>query len=123
MDSCKHRNQKRGKTKTLKCPNPSCGKTFDTPLKTTNVQQGSSEQDTCPYCLTKIEEHPTEPDRKLEKNQFETEFPTENAFKEKIPGCNYHLGYLSERKQKKEIPDECLVCKCTVECMLGKAGI
>jgi hypothetical protein len=39
---------------------------------------------------------------------------------EKSAGCNYHLGYLSERSSKEQIPDECMTCKDIVECMLKK---
>jgi hypothetical protein len=40
--------------------------------------------------------------------------------KEKPAGCRYHLGYLSEREQKEQIPDDCIVCKNIVDCMLKK---
>ena len=40
--------------------------------------------------------------------------------KEKPTGCRYHLGYLSEREQNQQIPDDCIVCKNIVECMLRK---
>jgi hypothetical protein len=36
------------------------------------------------------------------------------------PVCHYHLGYLSERKSKEQIPEECLTCKNMVDCMLRK---
>jgi hypothetical protein len=39
---------------------------------------------------------------------------------EKPGACQYHLGYLSERSSKQQIPDDCLVCKDIVECMLKK---
>jgi hypothetical protein len=39
---------------------------------------------------------------------------------EKPAACQYHLGYLSERSSKQQIPDDCLVCKDSVECMLRK---
>lgn len=34
--------------------------------------------------------------------------------------CAYHLGYLSERESKDQIPDECMTCKDIVTCMLKK---
>jgi hypothetical protein len=34
--------------------------------------------------------------------------------------CSHHLGYLSERSSKEKIPDECMMCKDIVECMLKK---
>ena len=39
---------------------------------------------------------------------------------EKPSACQYHLGYLSERNSKQQIPDDCLVCENSVECMLKK---
>ncbi|MEM2968051.1 MAG: hypothetical protein QXJ40_01650 [Candidatus Bathyarchaeia archaeon] len=41
--------------------------------------------------------------------------------REKSDGCSYYLGYLSERSSKDKIPDECMMCKDIVECMLKKA--
>jgi hypothetical protein len=39
---------------------------------------------------------------------------------EKPAACQYHHGYLSERNSKQQIPDDCLVCKNIVDCMLRK---
>jgi len=36
------------------------------------------------------------------------------------PGCAHHFGYLGERSKGEEIPDECITCEKTVECMLSK---
>jgi hypothetical protein len=88
-----------------------------------NLQQDSAEPyAACPYCLTKITEAQMEADNEPEKTQVETVLPKEKPTKnkEKPPACHYHLGYLSERKQKEQIPDECIVCKDIVECMLRK---
>jgi hypothetical protein len=35
-------------------------------------------------------------------------------------GCAHHLGYLSEKSSKDQIPDECMMCKDIVTCMLKK---
>jgi hypothetical protein len=43
-----------------------------------------------------------------------------NQDSEKPVVCNFHLGYLSERAQKEQIPEECFVCKDIVDCMLRK---
>jgi len=63
-----------------------------------------------------------EADNKPESVQVETVLPTEKPTRNKEipPYCHYHPGYLSEQKQKKQIPDECLVCKDIIECMLRK---
>jgi hypothetical protein len=34
--------------------------------------------------------------------------------------CLYHLGYLSEKSSNEQIPDECIMCKEIVTCMLKK---
>lgn len=39
---------------------------------------------------------------------------------EKTSECPHHLGYLSERSSKGQIPDECMMCKEIVACMLKK---
>ncbi|MGD0643545.1 MAG: hypothetical protein ABSA75_01420 [Candidatus Bathyarchaeia archaeon] len=102
-----------------------------------NLQQDSAEPyAACPYCLTKITEaqleaenkpeKATEPqleaENKPEKAQIETGLPEEKPTKnrEKPLTCHHYLGYLSERAQKEQIPDECIVCKDIVECMLRK---
>ena len=76
----------------LTCSNPRCKKIFANPIL---VQNLSSEKmvsySGCPYCLTEIDE---------------------------IPECTHHFGYLSERSKGEETPDECMICKKTIECML-----
>jgi hypothetical protein len=63
-----------------------------------------------------------ETDNKTEKTIEEPilrkEKPTQN--KENPSTCQYHLGYLSEREHKEQIPDECISCKDILECMLKK---
>jgi hypothetical protein len=93
-----------------------------TPLKTLNLQQDPAETyAACPFCLTKITEQ-IESVNKPEKTQVETilskEKPTRST--EKPPACQYHMGYLSEREKNQQIPDECIICKVIVECMLRK---
>jgi hypothetical protein len=34
--------------------------------------------------------------------------------------CAHYLGYLSEKSSKDQIPDECMMCKDIVSCMLKK---
>ena len=111
------------------CPNPACRKGFTNPLKTVNVRQDPTElYNACPYCLTKIDQAYLDAESKLKKDKLEESPDAENDYGDKeqvketdkpVP-CHYHLGYLSERAQKEQIPDDCLVCKDILECMLKK---
>jgi hypothetical protein len=95
-----------------------------------NLQQDSEEPyDACPYCLTEIvvDDEPTiasaEPET-FEPEETEAEEKESTEERVEIPEtpseCSYHLGYLSERSSKEKIPDECMMCKDIVECMLKK---
>ncbi len=120
-----------GKNKVLTCQNPSCKKTFTTPLKTFNLQQTPPEPYfSCPHCLTKVEPIDETPkiEEKIEEIPLEKEQPrtSQAELKEKpknyeeAAACHYHPGYLSERTGKEGIPDDCLVCKDILNCMLKK---
>ncbi len=107
------------------CQNSSCKKNFEVPLKTLNLQAAPTEiYNACPYCLTKINgsEKPVEID--LENPQpKETQIKTKESHDkngENPIKCHFHQGYLSERGPKESIPDECLVCKDILDCMLRK---
>lgn len=105
------------------CPNPSCRKDFTKPLKTLNLQQDSAEPYlACPYCLTRIIEEQVKTNAEPEKVPAEAGLLEDKLIKNKEAplACLHHLGYLSEREQKEQIPDECIVCKSIVECMLNK---
>jgi hypothetical protein len=121
-----------GEKKMFTCQNPSCRKTFTSPLKTLNLQQNPQyPYSSCPYCLTKLELIETPP--KTIENSKKTSLlgvqpkstHSDLGIKhvkndEKPAGCQYHLGFLSERNSKQQIPEDCLVCKDSVECMLMK---
>ena len=106
-----------------------------------NLQQDTEEPyDACPYCLTEItvEEEPAinceepetmEPETfEAEEASIETEPEVEEAeaveekadVSEASSGCAHYLGYLSEKSSKDQIPDECMMCKDIVSCMLKK---
>jgi hypothetical protein len=116
-----------GEKKTFTCLNISCKKTFSEPLKTLNLQEKPSETYfACPYCLSKIESPEMKNQEKTNHLSQTPQKPSEAESKngssksnEKPATCQFQLGYLSERTQK-EIPDNCLVCKNIVECMLRK---
>ena len=98
------------------CPNPSCKKTFTTSLKTLNLQQDPTEPyNACPYCLTRISEDPIVIDSNPQEAPaiVESKVTTKRKVQdsEKPASCQFHMGYLSERTHKEQIPDDCLVCK------------
>ena len=108
-------------------PKISCKRTFTAPLKTLNLQENPSEPYfACPFCLSKIEMPELQIQEKPSQLPQAPQKPSEAESKqgspksnEKSAACQFHLGYLSERTQK-EIPDNCLVCKNIVDCMLRK---
>lgn len=117
--------EKTKKSSVFTCPNVSCGKVFTKPLRALNLQQDSEgPYDACPYCLTEITfaEDLTVPCDEPKETEAKEKEPTEERVEipEKPSECGYHLGYLSERSSKEKIPDECMMCKDIVECMLKK---
>jgi hypothetical protein len=106
------------------CPNPSCRKEFSAPLKTLNLQQDQTQTyNACPYCLIRINEEPiieSKPEEAPAVVEDKVATQRKNQDSEKPVVCHFHLGYLSERAQKEQIPEECLVCKDIVDCMLRK---
>ena len=108
-----------------------------------NLQQDAEEPyDACPYCLTEIvlddepnvtfdEPETIEPETIDEAEAFEPEeTPVEVEetphveepveVPEAPSECAHYLGYLSEKSSKEQIPDECMMCKDIVTCMLKK---
>jgi hypothetical protein len=80
----------------------------------------------CPHCLTEIttEENPTTAETKPTVT-VETLKTTKDKLQDEKTAqqpttirCTRHFGYLSERSSKEKIPDECITCTETVNCML-----
>jgi uncharacterized Fe-S cluster-containing protein len=91
------------------CRNAACGKVFRKPLRALNLQLGSKEfYDACPYCLTEI----TAEEEKTEEPPLE-----EASLPEKPSSCPHYVGYLCDQSMK-DVPDECMVCKDLLPCML-----
>jgi hypothetical protein len=114
-----------GEKKAFTCQNVSCKRTFNTPLNTLNLQLSPIESySSCPFCLTEIKilEKPIEiqlENQPSEANQSESKEKADKN-QDTITKCHFHPGYLSERTSKDNIPDDCLVCKDIIECMLRK---
>lgn len=110
------------KKETLTCPSKACGKTFSEPLTTLNLRQNPKERYlACPYCLTKIDID-TEGSIQQEKVEKETpingNLPRENQGKEKLSNCTHYFGYMSLEENKKQMPEECMLCSQIIECMV-----
>ena len=106
--------QEQGKSSFFKCTNSSCSRVFEKPLKTFDAKLGhESAYDACPFCLSKV--------AKKEEKTIEATTPTEAEHGENAL-CQFHLGYLYERKAKDNVPDTCLICKDIVTCMLQGMG-
>lgn len=74
----------------------------------------------CPFCLTEISDKiPIKVDAVEKKGNESKSKESVNETKKSNP-CQFHLGYLSEREQKQQIPEECIVCKDIVDCMLNR---
>jgi hypothetical protein len=101
------------------CSNASCRKVFAKPLKATNLQQENAEPyDACPFCLTEISSE----EESSQQATAKTGLQDTNArpLADGSSQCKNHFGYLSQQGSKKQIPDECMVCKDVVQCMLKK---
>lgn len=71
----------------------------------------------CPFCLTEI----TSADEQTGSEE-QTREPTVFENLTKSHDCKKHFGYLGERPPKAPVPDECMMCKLLVQCMLKKAS-
>ena len=109
---------------TLVCPNKACGKVFNKPLKTQNLQKSKEHYDACPYCLTEITITEMDSKNPPEKTAKEETFSNNESGKkeEKAFGCKYYAGYLSEKEHRQQIPEECMVCRELIECMNKKTA-
>jgi hypothetical protein len=82
----------------------------------------------CPHCLTEIapQENPltqettSSPDKEMPKIKLEPA-PTAEEKTAQEPTkarCAHYLGYLSQRSSKERIPEECITCPDTINCIL-----
>jgi hypothetical protein len=110
------------------CGNSSCGRFFSKPLKALNLRAEKAEPYlACPYCLTEITaELPSSlgevsliQEEEAITNAEETAKPVEEKSSEpQAKGqCPYHFGYLGERSNKDQMPEECMVCENMLNCM------
>jgi hypothetical protein len=117
-----------GETQLFTCKNPSCKAIFTTPLKTLNLRENPpNPYFACPCCLTKIDKQmgivkqlPEDSSQEYLESLEESTKHGPIKEEEKNASCKYHIGFLSERKNKEQIPDDCLVCKDIIPCMLQK---
>lgn len=118
----------------ITCPNNLCGRIFEKPLSTINIQQDPERiYQACPYCLTEISVPESEYQEQYEDSEETNTIQETNDFEEEEykktkdfgmneeneSNCKYHLGYLGEGKHQ-QIPDDCLICAKIIECMRQK---
>ncbi|MGQ9529937.1 MAG: hypothetical protein ACUVQX_04620 [Candidatus Bathycorpusculaceae bacterium] len=68
----------------------------------------------------KIEANPKS-EVEVDVKALEVKVPKEKEMLQMPPKahvCAHHFGYLSERKTKEKIPEECIMCENIVQCML-----
>ena len=108
------------------CPNPACGRFFDNPMKALNMRAPGNPYMACPFCLTEVStiSHKSRGQAHGEKRASkETEKRNEKPEGQKPENCSQHYGFLSERENKQQIPDECMVCSVLLDCMLQKVRV
>jgi hypothetical protein len=100
------------------------------PIKAENLNSKHARSyDACPYCLTEITvekssavtETSQKPEIEVDIKAQEVNIPKEKKTVQASPktqACAHHFGYLSERKTKEKIPEECMMCENIVQCML-----
>ncbi len=106
------------------CPNKMCGKVFDKPIITINLQQTSKiPYNACPSCFTEITLAESQNMNYPEESFTEVELEKEKSdeVSENTDTCSHHLGYLKERELKQQIPEECFLCSRVIECMLKES--
>ena len=106
------------------CPNEKCGHVFRQPLVALQIQEdGETEFYACPRCLSEITvEDSMSPDTdKLEDDRKEDSENEQVLPPKASSGCLHHYGYLGERDSNAVIPEECMICKDLMDCLLKKA--
>ena len=64
-----------------------------------------------------------QPIEQVQQNQPDEEEPTQIPPGASVPpGCKFYLGYLHNRPESVEIPEECLACEHVVECLSPTAN-
>jgi len=103
----------------MTCTNNRCGKVFDKPLVLIDLAKPSEESShVCPYCLSKLEPEPTQPEEETFTQTFSDEKFQEIA-EQKEQKCPQFVGYLSKRPKNAPIPEFCLTCPQMMKCLLG----
>jgi hypothetical protein len=87
------------------------------------LRQRSGEPfDACPYCLTEVTADAAQLVPSGKREETEQVCSKEEAEDLRAPPeCKNHFGYLGERSLREQIPDECMMCKALLQCMLKKA--
>ena len=111
-------NKNEGNNQNYTCKNSECESVFNTPLmiefaNTEKIRQTFG----CPQCLTEVETTPPEPPK-------QEPTPPEPPKQEPTPidGCHLGFGYLATKPKGQPIPDGCITCEKSLDCMLLKTN-
>jgi hypothetical protein len=87
-----------------RCPNPECRRIFHKPAEVEDLSETPLRVYTaCPKCGTDLEKYLVHaPSPKTTDNSV----------------CEYYFGYLSNRDKQEAIPETCLICHRSIDCML-----
>jgi predicted nucleic acid-binding Zn-ribbon protein len=87
-----------------RCPNPQCRKIFRKPAEVKDLSETPGRvYQGCPECGADLEQYPA-------NEQTHDMTPR--------PECKYFFGYLSSHDKKEAIPETCLKCPSSLNCML-----
>jgi DNA-directed RNA polymerase subunit RPC12/RpoP len=109
-----------------------CGEEFDAPIFATVSSASTSEEYyACPRCLSRVDGKGQQENTTTQQAE-ETENTEENKEAPQAPEvephadepktgsddtCKHEFGYLKKRPKNEPIPEECLICKKTIECL------
>ena len=105
------------------CSNPSCLYVFSEPLEI--------KQYACPQCkkLIDIDSKKPEPEELTLQQRLEAMVEKKHKDEEKAkeppsssPECLHYFGYLHQREVGQAMPEECVVCPRSIECLMSNSN-
>jgi len=88
-------------------------------MKTLNMRHPEKPYPACPFCLTEVSNLPQKSKAQAHSEKRASKETAERKT-DKPQSCRQHYGFLSEKENKQQIPEECLVCNVLLDCMLQR---